>query len=49
MMKDFKDECDICYEKSKKALVTKFKDYNEENDKKIMDSVKKWMNDWIKE
>ena len=49
MMKDFKDECVICYEKSKKALVTKFKDYNEENDKKIMDSVKKWMNDWIKE
>ncbi|CAJ0910507.1 4804_t:CDS:2, partial [Entrophospora sp. SA101] len=31
MMKDFKDECDICYEKSKTALTTKFKDYNEEN------------------
>ncbi|CAJ0760892.1 4144_t:CDS:2, partial [Entrophospora sp. SA101] len=31
MMKDFKDECDICYKKSKKALTTKFKDYNEEN------------------
>ncbi|CAJ0921581.1 21626_t:CDS:2 [Entrophospora sp. SA101] len=49
MMKDFKDECDICYEKSKKALTTKFKDYNEENVKNVMDSVRKWMNDWIKE
>ncbi|CAJ0878423.1 16437_t:CDS:2, partial [Entrophospora sp. SA101] len=49
MMKDFKDECDICYEKSKTALTTKFKDYNEENVKNVMDSVRKWMNDWIKE
>ncbi|CAJ0826015.1 13819_t:CDS:2, partial [Entrophospora sp. SA101] len=49
MMKDFKDECDICYKKSKKALTTKFKDYNEENVKNVMDSVRKWMNDWIKE
>ncbi|CAJ0876773.1 12753_t:CDS:10 [Entrophospora sp. SA101] len=49
MLKDFKDECDICYEKSKKALTTKFKDYNEENVKNVMDSVRKWMNDWIKE
>ncbi|CAJ0642908.1 3460_t:CDS:2 [Entrophospora sp. SA101] len=49
MMKDFKDECDICYEKSKTALTTKFKDYNEENVMGIMDSVRKWMNDWIKE
>ncbi|CAH1762629.1 3109_t:CDS:10 [Entrophospora sp. SA101] len=40
--------CEICYDKAKKAL-TKFKDYNEENDKKVMDSVRKWMNDWIKE
>ncbi|CAJ0763367.1 9967_t:CDS:1, partial [Entrophospora sp. SA101] len=42
-------ECDICYEKSKTALTTKFKDYNEENVKNVMDSVRKWMNDWIKE
>ncbi|CAH1769714.1 307_t:CDS:2, partial [Entrophospora sp. SA101] len=49
MMKDFKDECDICYEKSKKALTTKFNDYNEENVKNVMDSVRKWINDWIKE
>nr|CAG8558475.1 9432_t:CDS:10 [Entrophospora candida] len=48
MMKDLNDECEICYDKAKKAL-TKFKDYNEENDKKVMDSVRKWMNDWIKE
>nr|CAG8554378.1 5925_t:CDS:2 [Entrophospora candida] len=48
MMKDLNDECEICYDKAKKAL-TKFKDYNEENDKKVMVSVRKWMNDWIKE
>ncbi|CAJ0921568.1 21621_t:CDS:10, partial [Entrophospora sp. SA101] len=39
MMKDFKDECDICYKKSKKALTTKFKDYNEENVKNVMDRL----------
>ena len=46
MFENFKDECEMCYEKSERALkrLTKNDDVNE-----ILEKARNWINEWLLE
>ncbi|CAG8540513.1 19470_t:CDS:2 [Racocetra fulgida] len=48
MFKTFKEECEICYEKSKKALKKEVDD-DEQKSNEILKKVKGWVNKWVNE
>ena len=47
MFENFKDECEMCYEKAEKVLKNMVK--GEENERIVVEKAKGWIKNWIKE